>query len=49
MNDKWRPGRDVVWVLVDVRGCVLRPMGHSLVTQDGNGYPKPEYPTGFTR
>ena len=23
---------DVVWVLVDVRGCVLRPTGHSLVT-----------------
>ena len=20
-----------------------------LATQDGNGYPKPEYPTGFTR
>ena len=32
MNDKWRPGRDMVWVLVGVRGCVLRPMGHSLVT-----------------
>ena len=22
----------MVWVLVDLRGCVLRPMGHSLVT-----------------
>ena len=22
----------MVWVLVSVRGCVLRPMGHSLVT-----------------
>ena len=22
----------MVWVLVDVRGCVLRPTGHSLVT-----------------
>ena len=32
MNDKWRPGRDMVWVLVGVRGCVLRPIGHSLVT-----------------
>ena len=32
MNDKWRPGRDMVWVLVGVRGCVLRPKGHSLVT-----------------
>ena len=32
MKGKWRPGRDVVWVLVGVRGCVLRPMGHSLVT-----------------
>jgi len=21
----------------------------SSLTQDGNGYPKPEYPTGFTR
>ena len=25
-------GRDMVWVLVGVRGCVLRPTGHSLVT-----------------
>ena len=32
MNDKWRPDRDMVWVLMGVRGCVLRPMGHSLVT-----------------
>ena len=23
---------DMVWVLVGVRGCVLRPTGHSLVT-----------------
>ena len=22
----------MVWILVGVRGCVLRPMGHSLVT-----------------
>ena len=29
-NGDW--GRDMVWVLVGVRGCVLRPMGHSLVT-----------------
>ena len=29
---KWRPSRDMVWVLVGVRGCILRPMGHSLVT-----------------
>ena len=29
---KWRPGRYMVWVLVGVRGCVLRPTGHSLVT-----------------
>ena len=29
---KWWPGRDMVWVLVGVRGCVLRPTGHSLVT-----------------
>ena len=32
MYDKWRPSRDMVWVLVGVRGCVLRPTGHSLVT-----------------
>ena len=32
MNDKWRPGRDMVWVLVGVGGCVLQPTGHSLVT-----------------
>ena len=32
MKDKWRPGRGMVWVLVGVRGCVLRPTGHSLVT-----------------
>ena len=29
---KWWPGRDMVWVLVGVKGCVLWPMGHSLVT-----------------
>ena len=29
---KWRPGRDMVWVLVGVRGCVPWPTGHSLVT-----------------
>ena len=33
MNDKWRPGRDMVCLLVGVRGCVLRPTGHNLVTQ----------------
>ena len=32
MNDKWRSGKDMVWVLVGVRGCILRPTGHSLVT-----------------
>ena len=32
MNDKWRPGRDMVRVLVDVRGCVPWPTGHGLVT-----------------
>ena len=31
MKEKWRPGRDMVWVLVGVIGCVPRPMGHSLV------------------
>ena len=31
VNGKWRPGRDVVWVLVGVRGCVPWPTGHSLV------------------
>ena len=25
-------GRDMVWILVGVRGCVLRPTGHSSVT-----------------
>ena len=32
MNDKWRPGRDIVWVLVGVRGCVAVDAGHTLVT-----------------
>ena len=29
---KWWLGRDMVWELVGVRGCVLWPTGHSLVT-----------------
>ena len=32
VKGKWRPDRDMVCVLVGVRGCVLWPMGHSLVT-----------------
>ena len=32
MNDKWRPSRDMIWVLAGVRGCVMWPTGHSLVT-----------------
>ena len=32
MKEKWRPGRDMVCVLVDVTGCDLRPKGLSLVT-----------------
>ena len=32
MNDNWRPGRDMVRVLVGVIGCIPRPTGHSLVT-----------------
>ena len=32
VKGKWRPGKDMAWVLVGVRGCVLRPTGHSLVT-----------------
>ena len=32
MNDKWRLGRDMVWVLMGVRGCVLWPTGHKFVT-----------------
>ena len=32
VKEKWRPDRDMVRVLVGVRGCVPRPMGHSLVT-----------------
>ena len=29
---KWRPSRDMVWVLVGVIGRVPRPTGHNLVT-----------------
>ena len=29
---KWSPGRDMVWVLVGVRGCVAVDERHSLVT-----------------
>ena len=29
---KWRPGRDIVWVLMGVRGCVAVDAGHGLVT-----------------
>ena len=32
MKRKWRPGRDRVWVLVGVTGCVPRPTRLSLVT-----------------
>ena len=32
VKGKWRPGKDMVWVLVGVRGCVPQPTGHSLVT-----------------
>ena len=32
VKGKWRPGMDMVSVLVGVRGCVPRPMEHSLVT-----------------
>ena len=31
-KEKRRPGRDMVWVLVGVRGCVLWPTGHSSIT-----------------
>ena len=31
VKGKWRCGRDMVWVLVGLTGCVLRPMGFSLV------------------
>ena len=31
VKGKWRPSRDIVWVLVGVRGCVPRPTGYSLV------------------
>ena len=30
--EKWRQGRDIVWVLVGVTGCVPRPTWLSLVT-----------------
>ena len=32
VKKKWRPDRDMVWVLVGVIGCVPRSMGLSLVT-----------------
>ena len=32
MEYNWRPGRDMIRVLVGVRGCVPWPTGHSLVT-----------------
>ena len=32
VKEKWRPGKDLVCALVGVRGCILRPTGHSLVT-----------------
>ena len=32
MKGKWRPGKDVVWVLVGVTGYVPWPMGLNLVT-----------------
>ena len=32
VKGKWRPDRDMVRVLLGVRGCVLWPMGYSLVT-----------------
>ena len=32
MKRKRRPGRDMVWVLMGVKGCVPRPTGLSLVT-----------------
>ena len=31
-KEKWRPDRDMVWILVGVRGCVAVDAGHSLVT-----------------
>ena len=32
MKRKWRPDRDMVWILVGVTGCVPWPTGLSLVT-----------------
>ena len=32
MKRKWRPNKDMVWVLVGVTGWVPRPTGLSLVT-----------------
>ena len=32
VKEKWRPGRDMVWVLVGVIGYVPWPTRHSLVT-----------------
>ena len=31
-KEKWWPGRDMVWVLMGVRGCVAVDSGHCLVT-----------------
>jgi hypothetical protein len=31
VKEKWRPGRDMAWVLVGVTSCVPRPTGHSWV------------------
>ena len=31
-KEKWWPGRDMVWVLVGVGGCVTVDTGHGLVT-----------------
>ena len=32
MKRKWRPDRDMLWILMGVTGCVPRPIGLSLVT-----------------
>ena len=32
MKTKWKPGRDMVWVMVGVTSCAPRPTGLSLVT-----------------
>jgi hypothetical protein len=54
---EWRPGgASPAWVQPRYHPIDRYPIGHPVLaapigcgSQDGNGYPKPEYPTGITR